>query len=130
MQSLQKQAAGEGVIWLSVISSAPGQQGHVTGPQAAELTSSRDAAPTAVLLDPDGALGRLYRAETTPHMFVIDQSGTLVYKGGIDDKPSTDPATLGAARNYVRRALDELKAGKPVSEPATRPYGCSVKYRP
>lgn len=129
MQSLQKQAAAEGVVWLTMISSAKGEQGYVTGPQANELTKSRDAAPAAVLLDPEGTIGHLYKAEVTPHMYIADKSGTLVYMGGIDDKPAADPATVKDAKNYVRQALDELKAGKPVSQPVTRAYGCSIKYK-
>ncbi len=129
MQSLQKQAAADGVVWLTVISSAKGEQGYVNGPEADKLTASRGAAPAAVLLDPQGTIGHLYKAETTPHMFIADKSGTLVYMGGIDDKPDTDPAAIKGAKNYVRQALDELKAGKPVSQAVTRAYGCSVKYK-
>ncbi len=129
MQTLQKDATGKGIVWLTVISSAPGTQGHVDGPGANALTQSRGAAPTAVLLDPEGAVGHLYDARTTPHMFIVDAAGTLVYMGGIDDKPSTGPASLQGAKNYVRAALDELSAGKPVSEAVTQPYGCSVKYK-
>jgi hypothetical protein len=128
MQQLQRQAAADGVIWLTIISSAPGKQGHVTGRQADELTRSRGAAPHAVLLDERGEIGRLYAAKTTPHMYIIDPRGTLVYMGGIDDRPSADPADIPAARNHVAMALAELKAGKPVSQAVTRPYGCSVKY--
>jgi hypothetical protein len=128
MQQLQRQAAADGVIWLSVISSAPGKQGHVTGRQADELTRSRGAGPHAVILDERGEIGRLYAAKTTPHMYIIDPRGTLVYMGGIDDRPSADPADIPGARNHVAMALAELKAGKPVSQPVTRPYGCSVKY--
>jgi hypothetical protein len=128
MQQLQKDATGQGAVWLSVISSARGQQGHVEPLEADKLTADRTAAPSAVLLDPDGKLGRLYGASTTPHMFVIDQAGTLAYMGGIDDKPSTSPATLKTARPYVREALIALQGGKPVATASTRPYGCSVKY--
>lgn len=128
MQQLQRQAAADGVVWLTIISSAPGKQGHVTGRQADELTRSRGAAPHAVLLDERGDIGRLYAAKTTPHMYIIDPRGTLVYMGGIDDRPTADPADIPGARNHVAMALAELKAGKPVSVPVTRPYGCSVKY--
>ncbi|TVQ88228.1 MAG: thioredoxin family protein [Chromatiaceae bacterium] len=128
MQALQKQATTDGVVWLSVISSAPGKQGHVTAAQADELTSSRDAAPSAVLLDPTGEIGRAYGAQTTPHMFVIDREGTLVYAGGIDNRPTTNPDDVPGADNYVRLALDDLAAGRPVAKATTRPYGCSVKY--
>jgi len=128
MQALQKEARDAGYQWLSVISSAPGKQGHVTPAQADELTVSRGASPTAVLLDEDGTMGRAYGAQTTPHLFVIDGSGTLVYMGGIDDRATTDPADVDGAKNYVRRAMADLAEGKPVSHPVTRPYGCSVKY--
>lgn len=127
MQALQREATGDGVVWLSVISSAPGKQGFVTSAQADELTTSRGAAPTAVLLDPEGAIGHAYDAKTTPHMYVIDPQGTLVYAGGIDDQPSAygDPAD---ATNYVRLALADLQAGRPVQTGSARPYGCTVKY--
>lgn len=128
MQSLQKQAAGKDVVWLTVISSAPGKQGHVSGAKADELTATRGAAPAAVLFDPDGKVGRMYDARTTPHMYLINPEGTLVYAGGIDSIPSTDTADIPKATPYVKVALEEALAGKPVSDPVTRPYGCSVKY--
>ncbi len=128
MQSLQKDAAAEGAVWLSIVSSAPGKQGYVDGAAANELTKSRGAAPTAVLLDPEGALGHLYNARTTPHMFIVNKDGTLVYMGGIDDKPTSNPEDIKGAKNYVRAALDEVMEGKPVAAAVTRPYGCSVKY--
>ncbi len=128
MQSLQKEETGKGVVWLSVISSAPGLQGYVDAAGANALTRERNAAPSAVLLDPKGTVGKLYEAKTTPHMFIIDPKGTLIYKGGIDDKPSTNPQDIAGATNYVRVALNEATAGKAVSNPITRPYGCSVKY--
>lgn len=128
MQSLQKQATAEGAVWLSVISSAPGKQGQVDGKGADALTASRKAAPSAVLLDPPGAVGRLYEAKTTPHMFIVDPKGTLVYMGGIDSIPSADADDIAKARPYVKVALAEAMAGKPVSEAVTKPYGCAVKY--
>ena len=128
MQALQREAADAGYVWLSVISSAPGKQGHVSPTQADELTESRSAAPRAVLLDEGGEIGRAYEAKTTPHMFVIDADGILVYMGGIDDRPTTDPADIDGADNYVRMAMADLAAGTPVRSPVTRPYGCSVKY--
>jgi peroxiredoxin len=128
MQALQAEAAEAGYTWLSVISSAPGKQGHVSPAEADALTSSRNAVPAAVLLDPDGTIGRAYGARTTPHMFIIDEKGTLVYMGGIDDRPTSDPADIDGATNYVRAAMADRAAGKPVAQPATRPYGCSVKY--
>jgi len=128
MQALQMEATSAGYIWLSVISSAPGKQGHVSAAEADALTSSRGAAPTAVVLDSQGVLGRAYEAKTTPHLFIIDEAGTLVYQGGMDDKPTTDPADIPGANNYVRMAMAELAAGKPIANPVTRPYGCSVKF--
>jgi peroxiredoxin len=128
MQALQKEATKDGVVWLTVLSSAPGTQGNVTAAEANELTRSRGAAPTAVILDAGGTVARAYEARTTPHMFVIDKTGTLVYMGGIDDKPTTDVADVPTAKNYVRRALTAVMAGAPVPDPVTRPYGCSVKY--
>ena len=128
MQSLQKAYTARGVAWLTIISSAPGKQGHVSPAQADQLTRERGASPSAVLLDPDGKVGRAYGAKTTPHMFVVDPSGKLVYAGAIDDTPSTDPADIATARNYVSAALDAALAGKPVPTAASTPYGCSVKY--
>jgi len=128
MQPLQKEAAADGIVWLSVISSAPGLQGYVTAKEANALTETRDAAPAAVLLDPEGTVGRLYAAATTPQMFIIDADGRLVYQGAIDDEPSTWGADPLKAKNYVRLALAEMADGKSVSTPSTRPYGCSVKY--
>ena len=129
MQSVQELAQQHDVIWLTVISSAPGKQGYVDGPGADALTRSRHAVPTAVLLDPSGTVGRLYQAKTTPHMFVIDKSGTLAYMGGMDDKATTDVADIPTAKNYVRLALTAVMSGTPVQDPVTRPYGCSVKYQ-
>jgi peroxiredoxin len=128
MQALQAAAAGAGAVWLTVVSSRPGEQGHVGPPEADQLTASRNATPSAVLLDPKGQLGRLYDASTTPHMFVVDGAGTLVYMGAIDDRPSASQSSVKGARNYVREALDAVAAGRPVSVASTRPYGCSVKY--
>jgi peroxiredoxin len=130
MQRLQAEAAKEGVVWLSVISSAPGAEGHVTPAKADALTMSRKASPAHVLIDEKGTIGRLYEARTTPHMFVIDPQGTLVYMGGIDNRATTDWQDIGRATNYVRAALDAVKAGKPVPTPIARPYGCSIKYAP
>jgi peroxiredoxin len=128
MQALQREATEDGYVWLSVISSAPGKQGHVSADQADALTAKRDAAPTAVILDSDGSMGQAYGARTTPHMYLIDESGTLVFMGGIDDRATTDPADIPDSANYVRLAMAERAAGEPISQPVTRPYGCSVKY--
>ena len=128
MQKLQKKWTAQDVVWLSINSSAPGKQGNYPPEEANELTKEKGAAPTAVLLDPDGTVGRAYGARTTPHMFVIDPQGVLIYAGGIDDKPSTDPADVPLARNHVDHALTEALAGKPVTVATSTPYGCSVKY--
>jgi peroxiredoxin len=128
MQSLQKQVTAQGAVWLSIVSSAPGKQGHVNGATADELTKARSAKPSAVLLDPKGEVGRKYEAKTTPHMFVIAPNGKLIYMGGIDSVPSADLADIPGATPYVKLALSEAMAGRPVSNPSTRPYGCSVKY--
>ncbi len=128
MQNLQKEAAARNMVWLSVISSAPGKQGHVSAEEANRLTETRNAQPTAVLLDPTGEVGRLYRAKTTPHMYIVDAEGTLVYKGGIDSIKSTRTEDIARAIPYVKVALDELLEGKDVGAPTTSPYGCSVKY--
>lgn len=128
MQATQKAAKADGAVWISVISSAPGMQGYVTGEEANALTETRGAAPDDVVLDPSGEIGRAYAAKTTPHMFVIDEKGVLRYAGAIDDKPSADHATVKDATNYVLAALDDLGAGRPVTTPETKSYGCSVKY--
>jgi peroxiredoxin len=128
MQRLQREWTAKGVAWLTINSSAAGHQGHVDGPTADGLMRARGGAQTAVLLDPDGKVGRAYGAKTTPHMFVIDKAGVLVYEGGIDDRPSTDQADVPAARNYVAEALAAVSAGRAVSTATTTPYGCGVKY--
>jgi AhpC/TSA family protein len=128
MQALQGLAREHGVVWLSVISSAPGKQGYVDGPGADALTRSRQAAPTAVLLDPAGSLGRLYHAKTTPHMFVIGPAGDLKYMGGIDSIATADIGDIKNAEPYLKEAMLAVVDGKPVVHPVTRPYGCSVKY--
>lgn len=128
MQKLQKDAAAQGVVWLSVISSAPGAQGFVDGAGANELSKTRNAAPAHVLLDPKGTIGHAYQAETTPHMYVIAPDGKLAYQGGIDSIASTKPADIAKAEPYVRNAIQAVTAGKPVEKAVTRPYGCGVKY--
>jgi peroxiredoxin len=128
MQALQKEWTAKGVVWLTVISSAPGKQGYVTAEESQAYMKEKGGAQTAVLLDPTGALGHLYDAKTSPHMFVIDPKGVLIYNGAIDDKPTADPADIAGATDYVSQALTEAMAGKPVSMPTSRPYGCSVKY--
>ena len=128
MQQQQQAATGKGAVWLSIISSAPGKQGHVSPAQADELTAARDAAPSAVLLDEAGEIGRLYTAKTTPHMYLVDPQGKLVYMGGIDSIASANPDDIGKATQHLRVALNEALAGEPIGVPVTRPYGCSVKY--
>jgi peroxiredoxin len=128
MQNQQKAATAQGVVWLQVISSAPGQQGHVDGATAQKLNAERGAAPTATLLDPKGELGKLYGAQTTPHMYVIKGDGTLAYKGGIDSIATPKVEDIAKAEPYVTEALAAVAAGKKVEKASTRPYGCSVKY--
>ncbi|MGO4667840.1 redoxin domain-containing protein [Bosea sp. 2RAB26] len=130
MQSLQRDMTKEGIVWLSVVSSPPGEQGYVTAAQAKGLTASRNAAPSDLLLDSKGTMGRAYRAQTTPHLYIIDGKGTLVYAGAIDDKPSASAASLNGAKSYVRQAVAEMKAGKPISEATTKAYGCAIKLAP
>lgn len=128
MQSLQKDAAAGDIVWLSIISSAPGKQGHVSGEEANGIVAERGSAPTAVILDAKGTIGRAYGAKTTPHMYIINGEGTLMYKGAIDDTPSARLADVKIAKNYVGVALASLGAGKTITESSTRPYGCSIKY--
>jgi len=128
MQKTQKLATADDAVWLSIISSAPGKQGYVSSEQANALTTSRNAAPTAVVLDPAGSAGRQFSAKTTPHMFIIDEDQTLVYQGAIDDNRSARKSTVKGAQNYVLAALDDLKAGTDVAISDTAPYGCSIKY--
>lgn len=125
---LQKEAAGKGVVWLQVVSSAPGQQGHVDGATAAKVNGFRSAAPAGTILDPDGKLGKLYGAQTTPHIFIIDAQGKLAYKGGIDSIPSTKQDDIAKAEKYVSNAIAALTSGQKVATQSTKPYGCSVKY--
>ena len=128
MQRLQADWTGRGVAWLTVASSAPQKQGHMTAEQATEIIQQRGSRQTALLLDSDGAVGKLYGAKSTPHMFIIDPQGRLIYAGAIDSVASPDPADIASATNYVQQALQEATAGKPVSVAETQSYGCSVKY--
>ena len=128
MQGLQKSAAKDGVVWLTLISSAPGKQGYLEGAQARGWKATNGAGSTALLLDPTGQVGHAYDAKTTPHMYIVDKTGKLVYMGGIDDKPTADPASLKGANNYVSAALSDIKAGRAVSTPVSKPYGCTIKY--
>jgi peroxiredoxin len=128
MQAVQSLAQKDGIVWLSVISSAPGKQGYVNGTAADELTRSRKAVPSAVLLDPNGALAHLYNAKTTPHMFVIDKNGALQYMGGIDSIATTEESDIARAEPYLKEAMLAVAQGNPAPHPVTRPYGCSIKY--
>lgn len=128
MQRTQAAAVEDGVVWISVVSSRPGSQGYVSGAQADQLTTSRGAHPTHVILDPDGSMGHAYGAMTTPHMYVITPQGTLAYQGAIDSIQSTDEADIARATNYVNSALTAVEAGRAPNPAVTRPYGCSVKY--
>jgi peroxiredoxin len=128
MQKLQADAASKGVVWLSISSSAPGKQGHMSAADAAKSCDEKKTASAAYLLDESGKVGKTYGAKRTPEMYVIDANGVLVYHGAIDDKKSTDPGDIATAKNYVAAALEEVLAGKPVSTPTTDAYGCSIKY--
>ncbi|MDZ7722457.1 MAG: thioredoxin family protein [candidate division KSB1 bacterium] len=128
MQNLQEKYTEKGVVWLTVTSSAPGKPGFLTAEKAQELEILDNADPTAILLDHDGSVGNQYGAKTTPHMFIINKEGKVVYNGAIDSIRSTDPADVSKAKNYASQALDELLSGKDVSVNSTKPYGCSVKY--
>jgi cytochrome oxidase Cu insertion factor (SCO1/SenC/PrrC family) len=128
MQALQKKYGEEGVKWLAIVSSAPGKQGYYEPAAMNEQNEAHDQSALAVLLDPTGKVGRMYNAQTTPQMVLIDPEGTLLYNGAIDDKPSSRPSSLEGAHNYIAAALDEAMAGEPVRVSTTKPYGCSVKY--
>ena len=128
MQKIQKEATEKDVVWLSIHSSAKGKQGHVDGKQANEIAKEQGANPTAHLLDETGEIGKLYDAKTTPHMFVIDEEGTLVYAGAIDSDSSFKDGAIENATNYVMDAIDALENGKEIEASSTKPYGCGVKY--
>ena len=128
MQKLEKEWTARGVVWLTMESSAPGKQGYVTASEENDYLAKVQASPTAALLDSMGTIGHLYDAKTSPHMFVVNPQGILIYDGAIDDKPTTDVGDVSGATNYVSLALEQSMAGKPVATAATRPYGCSVKY--
>jgi peroxiredoxin len=128
MQKLQREWTEKGVAWLTVISSAPGQQGHVTGEASQQYVREQKAAPTAVLLDESGEIGRKYGAKTSPQMVVINPEGMVIYNGAIDDKPTSDLADVQGAKNYVSAALGDAMANRPVAVPSSQPYGCGIKY--
>jgi len=129
MQALQQYAKSKGVVWLTINSGAPGKQGYMDAVSAKDKIAEVGGHEAAYILDPEGTLGQLYGAKTTPHMFVIDKQGNLAYVGAIDDAPTPDPADTKTAHNYVKAAIDALKAGKPVAVAQTKSYGCSVKYK-
>jgi peroxiredoxin len=128
MQATQKDATAKGVVWLAINSTAAEASDYLAPAELAQWMKAQQAAATATLMDADGKVGRAYGARTTPHLYVVNGAGTLVYAGGIDDKPSASKADIPGATNYVKAALAETLAGRPVSQPTTRPYGCSVKY--
>lgn len=128
MQALQKAMREAGVVWLQVLSSAPGKQGYLSAEEAEVLRDKNGHASTAMLLDPSGEVGRLYDARTTPHMYLIDPEGTLIYQGAIDSVKSTRTSDIAGATNYVKAAYAASVAGDPIAEPTTSPYGCSIKY--
>lgn len=128
MQALQEKMTGKDVVWLQIVSSAKGKQGYVTPREGRELRESHDMASTAMLLDPTGKVGKKYDARTTPHMYLIDPEGTLVYQGAIDSIPSARTSDIAKATNYLKAAYKAVTSGEEVAEPTTTPYGCSVKY--
>ena len=129
MQALQKEAGGKGVVWLAINSTATTHQDYLAPPKLSQWMTEQKASPSATLMDESGAVGKSYGARTTPHMYLINPQGTLIYAGGIDSIPSASTADIKTATNYVRVGLNEALAGKPLSKPTTQPYGCSVKYK-
>jgi len=129
MQKLQQEYTGKGVVWLTIDSNAPGTEGNITPDQAQKIMASWKTKQTALLLDPESKVARSYGAKNTPNMVVINPEGKIVYEGAIDNKATPNPADIPNSTNYVKAALDESLAGRPVSNPTTKPYGCSVKYK-
>jgi peroxiredoxin len=128
MQKLQKNFTDKGVAWLTIDSNAPGKEGNLTAEQANKTMADWKVHSTALLLDPDGKVGKAYGAKNTPHMFIISPEGKVIYEGAIDSKASPNPDDIPSSTNYVKLALDEAMSGKTVTTPSSRPYGCSVKY--
>jgi peroxiredoxin len=128
MQKLQESYTEKDVVWLSIVSSAEGKQGHYPPQEMMEQKEKHNGEMTAILMDTSGEVGKMYGAQVTPHMYVINPEGQLIYKGGIDDKPTTDTADIEGATNYVKMALDQATSGEEVAVQTARPYGCSVKY--
>jgi glutathione peroxidase-family protein len=129
MQSLQKSYIGKGIVWLSVCSSAPGKQGYFEGDELIERIKHEETSATAYLVDAEGTVGKKYEAKTTPHMYIVNPEGVLVYAGGIDNIPSSNKDDIGKATNYVKEAFDAALAGKEIAVKGSKPYGCSVKYK-
>ena len=129
MQNLQKEFTGKGVVWLTIDSNAPGTQGSLTAEEAQKIATSWKTHETALLLDPEGSAGRSYGAKNTPNMVIINPDGKIIYRGAIDSKATPNPSDIPSSTNYVKAALDQSLAGKSVSTPETKPYGCSVKYK-
>src|SRR5207253_6124543 len=129
MQQLQKEYTEKGVAWLTIDSSAPGTEGNLTSEQAQKVATSWKTQQTALLLDPDGKVGRAYGAKNTPNMVIINPEGKIAYEGAIDSKATPNPADIPSSTNYIKAALDQSLAGKSISTPQTKPYGCSVKYK-
>jgi peroxiredoxin len=129
MQKLQEEFTGKGVVWLTIDSNAAGTEGNLTAEQAQKVMNSWKTHQTALLLDPESKVARSYGAKNTPNMVVINPEGKIVYQGAIDSKATPNPADIPTSTNYVKAALDESLAGKPISNPTTKPYGCSVKYK-
>src|SRR5215471_1307200 len=129
MQKLQKEFTDKGVVWLTVDSNAPGTEGSITAEQAKKIMESWKTHQTALLLDPESKIAKLYGAKNTPNMVIINPEGKIVYEGAIDSKATPNPADIPSSTNYVKNALDESLSGKPVSNAQTKPYGCSVKYK-
>lgn len=128
MQTLQKAYTGKGVVWLSVNSSALGKEGYTDAAEAMRVAKEAKSNATAVLLDPTGVIGKAYGSKTTPHMFIVDPKGTVVYAGAIDDNNSSDPGVIAKSKNYITAALDAALAGKKIETTSTKPYGCGTKY--
>ena len=129
MQKLQAEYTGKGVVWLTIDSNAPGTEGNITADQAKKIMDSWKTKQTALLLDPESKVAKLYGAKNTPNMVIIGPDGKIVYEGAIDSKATPNPADIPTSTNYVKAALDEAMSGKPISNAQTRPYGCSVKYK-
>jgi hypothetical protein len=129
MQELQRTASEQGAVWLSVLSTHPSRGDFVPAEKAEAFHRHRGAGSTALLMDSEGTMGRAYGAAVTPHIFIVDGKGTLVYAGGPSDQPTMDPKEVRASRNYIRAALDDLRAGRPIATPASAPFGCAISYR-